>query len=188
MQQWTEYAAKAVAPPSMQPPGALGFPHPMFAPAMNPFHGNPYFASPFPAHPPPMPHWFMQPGQHPAAGMPYPPYFMPGMSPFYPYPTMPPAANGFAMPPHCTQAPQNAAESVVKPVPAQTKSVQGGPWIPGKNGEHSKQAIIGGRNQVDVIYVARILHQGSNIPGKLVPEYKNCFASMNGSQVKSREY
>ncbi|KAF4518084.1 hypothetical protein B566_EDAN007785, partial [Ephemera danica] len=74
------------------------------------------------------------------------------------------------------------------PLERHTPGVQGGPWIPGKNGENFEKAIIGGHNQVDDIYVARILHHGSTIPGKLVAEYKNCFASVNGSQIKSREY
>ncbi|KAF4528032.1 hypothetical protein B566_EDAN002215 [Ephemera danica] len=99
------------------------------------------------------------------------------------------------------RAPPKSYHSVVKPksrrhVAADDNFVQasysyegeGVAWIRAINGDFPPNAVVGGNNHLGDIYVARAEFQSQLIPGKLIPKYRSCFITVNGTEMKINDY
>ncbi|KAF4525233.1 hypothetical protein B566_EDAN014008 [Ephemera danica] len=61
-------------------------------------------------------------------------------------------------------------------------------WIRARNGDYPPNAVVGGSNHLEDIYVARAKFQGQLIPGKLIPTYRSCFITVNGIEMRIKDY
>lgn len=60
-------------------------------------------------------------------------------------------------------------------------------WIPSSNGQVPPNAVSGGQDG-EALYVGRARHEGSLLPGKLVPSHGVCYVSWGGAEHPHNEY
>jgi len=63
-----------------------------------------------------------------------------------------------------------------------------GCWVPAANGEVPPEAMEGGVDGGDQLYIARATHEGDLIPGKLHPGHGVCYISWGGAEHGHSEY
>ncbi|XP_037298866.1 uncharacterized protein LOC119190638 isoform X2 [Manduca sexta] len=63
-------------------------------------------------------------------------------------------------------------------------------WVPTREDRIPVGAVEGGYSEVrrEVLYVARALHCGYIIPGKVAPSHKVCYIPFNGKEIAKEEY
>lgn len=67
-------------------------------------------------------------------------------------------------------------------------SGDGGVWIPAANGEIPPNAVEGGFDGSDTLYVGRARHEDDLIPGKLHPTHGVCYVAYGGGEHSYSEY
>lgn len=60
-------------------------------------------------------------------------------------------------------------------------------WVASSNGDLPPEAVAGGQDG-ETLYVARARHEGSLIPGKLVPSHGVCYVAWGGGEHAHAEY
>ncbi|XP_075166686.1 uncharacterized protein LOC142238842 [Haematobia irritans] len=63
-----------------------------------------------------------------------------------------------------------------------------GQWVPAANGEIPPQAMQGGFDGSEQLYIARATHEGDVIPGKLHPSHGVCYVAYGGGEHGHNEY
>lgn len=63
-----------------------------------------------------------------------------------------------------------------------------GNWVPAANGEVHPQAVQGGFDGEEQLYIARAQHEGDLIPGKLHPSHGVCYVPWGGEEHAHTEY
>lgn len=61
-------------------------------------------------------------------------------------------------------------------------------WVKAKNGEIPANAVVGGEENGQPLYIARAVHKGGTHPGKIGKGWKGCNISYNGAEIVSKEY
>ncbi|XP_058979645.1 C3 and PZP-like alpha-2-macroglobulin domain-containing protein 8 [Musca domestica] len=63
-----------------------------------------------------------------------------------------------------------------------------GNWVPAANGEIPPEALQGGFDGSEQLYIARAQHEGDMIPGKLHPSHGVCYVAYGGGEHGHSEY
>lgn len=61
-------------------------------------------------------------------------------------------------------------------------------WVTSSKGLVPPGAVIGGKNKLGPIYVGRVKHEESWIPGKVIPDYGRCYVTSQGQEFQNRKY
>ncbi|XP_076351216.1 natterin-4-like [Tachypleus tridentatus] len=61
-------------------------------------------------------------------------------------------------------------------------------WVNAARGSVPQNAVQGGYDGVDIIYIGRAHHQGEVVPGKVVPSHGCCYVPWGGVEHSHKEY
>ena len=61
-------------------------------------------------------------------------------------------------------------------------------WVKARNGEIPANAVIGGEENGQPLYIARAMYKGGIHPGKIGKGWKGCNISYGGLEIESKEY
>ncbi|XP_075156713.1 uncharacterized protein LOC142229992 [Haematobia irritans] len=102
-----------------------------------------------------------------------------------------PMAMGYApqpVPPTIAYPPQPVAPTGTSTIAYPSPTGSHGNWIPASNGVVPPNAVSGGFDGSDQLYVARAYHGSDLIPGKLHPSHGCCYVPYGGEEHSHRDY
>uniref|UniRef100_A0A1I8NZK1 Farnesoic acid O-methyl transferase domain-containing protein n=1 Tax=Stomoxys calcitrans TaxID=35570 RepID=A0A1I8NZK1_STOCA len=94
---------------------------------------------------------------------------------------------------HQISTPTMATSYTHQPVPPRVPSIYPSltpqeSWVPATNGTIPPNAVSGGRDGHEQLYIARARHAADLIPGKLHPSHGCCYVAFGGEEHSHRQY